>query len=78
MSFTSRFTAPDIGCLKKHEIMTVSEFDKIQRGDKVSRDNSNGEVRFIIQDLEKFQILIEITILPFFIKFEFSRVLQYI
>ena len=39
-------------------------------------DDSNGEVRFVIRDLEKFQILIEITILPFFRKLEFSRVLQ--
>ena len=38
-------------------------------------DDSNGEVRFVIRGLEKFQILTEITILPFFRKLEFSRVL---
>ena len=37
------------------------------------RDDSNGEVRFLIQDLEKFRILTEITLLPFFRKVEFSQ-----
>ena len=32
------------------------------------RDDSNGEVRFVIQDLEKFRVLTEITSLPFFQK----------
>ena len=40
------------------------------------RDDSNGEVRFVIRDLENFWVLTEITILPFFRKFEFSWVLQ--
>ena len=40
------------------------------------RDGSNGEIRFIIRDLEKFWIFTEITILPFFRKMEFSRVSQ--
>ena len=40
------------------------------------RDDSNGEVRFVIRDLEKFQIFIEITILPFLRKLEFSGVPQ--
>ena len=76
MSFTSHFTAPDTRCLEKREISTVSESDEIRRGSKILRDDSNGEVCFIIRDLEKFRILAEITILPFFRKLEFSRVLH--
>ena len=47
------------------QIPAVSEFDEIQRGSLISRDDSNGEVHFLIRDLEKFRILTEITILPF-------------
>ena len=36
------------------------------------QDDSNGEVYFVIRDLKKFQILIEITIFPFFRKIRFS------
>ena len=61
---------------KNVKIPTVSEFDEIRRGSYISRDDSNGEVRFIIRDLEKFRILTEITILPFFRKLDFSQVLQ--
>ena len=43
-------------CLKKCEIPTVSEFEKIRQGSYILQDDSNGEVRFTIQDLEKFQI----------------------
>ena len=67
---------PDTWCLEKREILTVLELDGIRRGSYISRDDSIGEVRFIIRDLENFWILTEITILPFFIKFEFSQVLQ--
>ena len=35
-----------------------------------------GEVRFVIQNLEKFLILTEITIFPFFKKLDFLRVSQ--
>ena len=35
------------------------------------RDEFNGAVRFVIQDLENFRFSIEITILPFFKKNEF-------
>ena len=38
---------------KNVKFFTVSEFDEIQRGSKISRDDSNGEVRFVIRDLEK-------------------------
>ena len=69
MSFTSR-------CLEKHENSIVSKFDEIQRGSWISRDDPNGEIRFVIRDLEKFRVLTEITILPFFRNFEFSRVLH--
>ena len=69
---TSCHMAPDTRCLERREILTVLEFDEIRRG----RGDSNDEVRFIIQDLEKLRILTEITFLPFFRKLEFSRVLQ--
>ena len=62
--------------LKNVQIPIVSEFDEIRRDSWISLDDSNGEIRFVIQDLEKFLILTEITILPFFRKLEFSRVLQ--
>ena len=77
MSFTNCSTAHDTRCLEKREIPIVLEFDEIQRGSYISRDDSNGEVRLVIQDLENFWILTEITILPFFRKLEFSRVLHY-
>ena len=85
MSLTNRFTTPDTRCLEKREISSVSEFDKIptvsefdeiRRGSLILRDDSNDEVHFIIRYQEKFWVLTEITILPFFKKFEFSRVLQ--
>ena len=37
------------------EILTISELNKIHLGNYISRDESNGEVCFVIQDLEKFQ-----------------------
>ena len=40
------------------------------------RDDSNGEIRFIIQDLEKFWIFTEFTILPFLRKLDFLGVSQ--
>ena len=75
MSLTNHHTAPDTRCLEKREIPTVLEFDEIRRG-SYSRDDSNGEVSFVIRDLEKFRILTEITILPFFRKLDFFRVSQ--
>ena len=57
---------------KNVQILTVLEFDEIQR----SRDDSNGEIRFIIRDLEKFWIFTEMTILPFFRKLDFLGVSQ--
>ena len=77
MSLINRFTAPDTRCLEKLEISTISEFDEIRRGSYISRDDSNGEVRFVIRDLEKFWVLTKITVLPFFRKFEFFRVLHF-
>ena len=68
--------APDTQCLEKREIPTVSEFDENRRGSWISRDDSNIKVRFVIRDLEKFWILTEITVLPFFRKLEFSQVLH--
>ena len=65
-------------CLEKCEIPTVSEFNKIRRGSYISRDDSNGEVRLVIRDLEKFRIFTEITILPFLRKSEFFGVSHYV
>ena len=76
MSLTSHFTTPDTWCLEKREIPTVSKFDEIRHGSYILRDDSNGEVRFIIRDLENFRILTKITILPFFIKLDFLGVSQ--
>ena len=59
---------PILGASKNVQIPTVSEFDKIRRGSYISQDDSKGVIRFIIRDLEKFQIFTEITILPFFQK----------
>ena len=50
-----------------------TKFDVVAR---FRENNSNGEIRFVIQDLENFWIFTKITILPFFIKLEFSWVLQ--
>ena len=72
----TRFTAPDTRCIEKREISIVLEFDEIRRGSYISRDDSNGEIRFVIRDLEKFWVFTEITVLPSFRKLEFSRVLQ--
>ena len=68
----AKYLAP-LSCFEKHEIPAVSKFDEIRRGSYITRDDSNGEVRFVIRDLEKFQILTEITILPFFRKLGFSQ-----
>ena len=62
---------------KNVKISTVSEFDEIRRGSWISQDDSNGEVHFVIRDLEKFRISIEITILPFFRKLEIYQVLPF-
>ena len=61
---------------KNVQISTVWEFDEIRRVSYISRDDSNGEICFVIRDLEKFRVLTEITILPFFQKLKFSRVLH--
>ena len=45
----------------------------IRCGSQISRDDSKGEICFVIRDLEKFRIFTEITILPFFEKIGFSR-----
>ena len=38
---------------------------------KISRDEFNGAIRFVIRDLENFRFSTEITVLPFFRKIEF-------
>ena len=52
----------DVCRLEIHENLTVSEFNEIHLGESISRDYSNGEVRFIIQDLER--ILVELLFFP--------------
>ena len=61
---------------KNVQISTVSKFDEIQRGSYISRDDSNGEICFVIRDLQKFWIFTEITILPFLRKLDFLEVSQ--
>ena len=58
-------------CLEKRGISTVSEFDEIGWGNYISLYKFNGEVCFIIRELENFRFPIEITVLPLFKKIEF-------
>ena len=76
MSLKPLFRHPTLSASKNVQIPTVSEFNEIRRDSYISRDDSNGKVRFVIQDLEKFQIFTKIMILLFFRKLEFSQVLQ--
>ena len=39
---------------KNMKILTISEFDEIRMGNYILLDESNGEVRFVIRDLEIF------------------------
>ena len=39
---------------KSKKFPFVSEFDETFLGHKISRDEFNGAIRFVIQDLEKF------------------------
>ena len=41
--------------LEKREIPTTSESNDIRRGSEISRDDFNGEVRFVIRDLKTFR-----------------------
>ena len=63
---------PILDASKNVQIPTVSKFDEIQRVSYILQDDSNGEICFVIRDIEKFQIFTEITIFPFFRKLEFS------
>ena len=70
---------PKCHALKNVQTSTVSEYYEILRANYIFRDHSNGEIHFVIRDLEnKLRIfnrnnnfVIEITILPFFPKLEF-------
>ena len=71
----------DILRLEKREIPTVSEFDEIRRDSYILREDSNGEVCFVIRDLENFQvlaciILVKLPFCPFSEKMKISRVLH--
>ena len=63
---------------------TVSENYEILRANSISRDDSNGTIRFIIRDLENklrifnrnYNFVIEITIFALIPKIGISRVLQ--
>ena len=59
--------------LEKREIPTTSESNEIRRGYQTSQDDFNGEVRFVIRDLENFLIFTKITILLLFETIGFSR-----
>ena len=77
---------PNRDASKNVSTPTISEFNEILRASYVSRDDSNGAIRFVIRDLEnKFRIfnrnynfVTEITILPFFQKLEFLGSYKYI
>ena len=58
-------------CLEKNEIQIVSEFDEIRRGSWISQDDSNGEVCFIIRDLEKKKFQPKLPFYPFSEKLNF-------
>ena len=70
---------PNCDASKNVLTLTVSEFDEILRASYISQDDPNGEIRFVIRDLEnKLQIfnrnynfVTKITILPFFQKLKF-------
>ena len=69
--------------LEKREIPIISEFNEIRLGNLNSRDEFNGEVRFIIRDLEKFQastctIATNYRFTNFQKKFIFPQILQFI
>ena len=67
---------------KNVSIPIVSKFYEILHVSYISRDDSNGEICFVIQDPEKFRILTEITIcnrnydFALFPEIGISRVLQ--
>ena len=70
---------PKRDALKNVSTPTISEFYKILRASWISLDDSNGAIRFVIQDLgNKFRIfnrnynlITKFTILPFFHKLKF-------
>ena len=70
---------PNCDASKNVSTPTISEFYEILYARYISRDDSNGEIRFVIRDLEnKLRIfnrnnnfVTKITILPFFQKLEF-------
>ena len=48
---------PKCDALKNVPTPTVSKFNEIRRASKILRDDSNGEIRFVIRDPEnKFRI----------------------
>ena len=46
------FRHPKLDASKNVQILSVLEFDEFRRGSEISRDDSNGEIHFIIRDLE--------------------------
>ena len=59
--------------VKSRPPRNLTKFDVVAKFQEII---STKKVRFVIRDLEKFQIFTEITILPFLRKLEISRVLQ--
>ena len=71
MSLTSPFTTPGASKKVKFQLSrNLTKFDVVARFCETIPT-------VVIQDVEKFRILSEITILPFFKKLEYSRVLHF-
>ena len=70
---------PKCDASKNVQTPTVSEFYEILSASYILRDDSNGEICFVIRDLENkfwifkinYNFVTEISILPFFQKLEF-------
>ena len=68
---------PKRDALKNVQTLTVSEFDEIRRACYISREDSNGEIRFFTRDPEnKFWIFDRNYDFTLFEKIGFSRVLH--
>ena len=75
---------PNCDASKDVPTPTVSEFDEIQCASKISRYDSNGEIRFVIQGPENkfwifdrnYNFVTKITIFAIFLEIGISRVLQ--
>ena len=62
---------PILSASKNVQILTLLEFDKIRRVSYILRDDSNGEIRFVIRDLKNFRFLPKWPFYPFFENWNF-------